>query len=242
MQGCAFRGNGESINSENRGNFIEMVMLQGRVNKYITEVVLHNAAQNAKYTSPMIQQELLKILVDSVRDKIRVEIGSAKFCILVDEAVDESNKEQMAIILRYVDDNGFIREQFFEVVCVNDTNAITLKREICIVLNRYNLLIENLRGQVYNRASNMCGKCNGLQALFLKDCPYAYYVHCFAHQLQLALVAVSKEVHDIWLFFSKLSFIVNFVGASAKRCSELKSIREDEIIDMISSGELEIGT
>ncbi|KAK3211683.1 hypothetical protein Dsin_016389 [Dipteronia sinensis] len=39
----------------------------------------------------------------------------------------------------------------------------------------------------------MRGEWNGLQALFLKDCPYAYYVHCFAHRLQLALVAASKE-------------------------------------------------
>ena len=72
MQGCAFRDNDESINSVNRGNFIEMVMLQARVNKNIVEVVLHNAAQNVKYTSPKIQQELLKILVDSMRDKIRI--------------------------------------------------------------------------------------------------------------------------------------------------------------------------
>ena len=177
-----------------------------------------------------------------MRDKIHVEIGDTKFCILVDELVDESNKEQMTIILRYVDDDGFIRERFFEVVCVDDTSALTLKREICIVLSRYNLLIENLRGQGYDGASNMRGEWNGLQALFLKDCPYAYYVHCFAHRLQLALVAASKEVHDVWLFFSKLSSIVNFVGASAKRCSELKSIREDEIVDMISLGELETGT
>ena len=127
-------------------------------------------------------------------------------------------------------------------MCVDDTSALTLKREICIVLSRYNLLIENLRGQGYDGASNMRGEWNGLQALFLKDCPYAYYVHCFAHRLQLALVAASKEVHDVWLFFSKLSSIVNFVSASAKLCSKLKSIREDKIVDMISLGELETGT
>ncbi|KAK3212732.1 hypothetical protein Dsin_017438 [Dipteronia sinensis] len=115
MQGCAFRGNDESINSVNHGNFIEMVMLQARVNKDIAKVVLYNAAQNAKYTSPKIQQELLKILVNSVSDKIRVQIGDVKFCILVDEAVDESNKEQMAIILRYVNDDGFIRNGFLKL-------------------------------------------------------------------------------------------------------------------------------
>ncbi|KAL5855458.1 hypothetical protein ACOSQ4_005260 [Xanthoceras sorbifolium] len=230
LQGCAFRDNDESINSTNRGNFIELIKLQARVNNEIAGVVLDNAAQNAKYTSPMIQHELLKILADCVRDKIREEIGDAKFCILIDESVDESNKEQMATILRYVDVDGFVRERFFEIVGVGDTNASTLKREICIVLDRYNILTENLRGQGYDGASNM------------RDCPYAYYIHCFAHRLQLALVAVSKEVREVWLFFSKLSSVVNFVGASAKRHSELKLIREDEIIDMIASAELESGT
>jgi hypothetical protein len=46
-----------------------------------------------------------------------------------------------------------------------------------------------MRGQGYDGASNMCGAWNRLQTLFLKDCPYEYYVHWFAHRLQLALVA-----------------------------------------------------
>jgi len=46
----------------------------------------------------------------------------------------------------------------------------------------------------YDGASNMRGEFNGLQALFLRKCPYAYYVPCYAHRLQLALVAASKEV------------------------------------------------
>ncbi|KAI9200649.1 hypothetical protein LWI28_011185 [Acer negundo] len=103
----------------------------------------------------------------------------------------------MAIILRYVDIKDLLENVFFQVVSVNDTNASTLKKEICNVLARYDLSIENLRGPGYEGARNMRGEWNGLQALFLKDCPYAYYIHCFAHRLQLALVAVAKEEHDI---------------------------------------------
>jgi putative ubiquitin-RnfH superfamily antitoxin RatB of RatAB toxin-antitoxin module len=40
----------------------------------------------------------------------------------------------------------------------------------------------------------MKGELNGLQALFLRECPYAYCVHCYAHRLQLALVALAKDV------------------------------------------------
>ncbi|XP_052178763.1 uncharacterized protein LOC127792338 [Diospyros lotus] len=232
LQGCAFRGHDESTESINRGNYIELIKLHGRANKEIDDVVPENAAKNAKYTSPRIQKEILQIIADCLQHKICEEIGDAKFCILVDEAVDESHKEQMAIVLRYVDGDLFVRERFFEVVGVKDTNALTLKKEICIVLNQYNLLVTNLQGQGYDGASNMRGEWNGLQALFLRECPSAYYIHCFAHRLQLALVVVAKDVHDVWLFFQSLSSIVNFVGVSAKRHSQLKLIREDEIVDL----------
>ena len=63
----------------------------------------------------------------------------------------------MAIIMRFADCDGFVRERFFEVVNVKETSASTLKKEICSVLTRYNLLVEDLRGQRYDGASNMRG-------------------------------------------------------------------------------------
>ena len=73
----------------------------------------------------------------------------------------------MAIILRFVDKEGFIKERFFHIVYVRDNTTLTLKNEICTVLSHYNLHIENIRGQGYDGASNMRGEWNGLQALFL---------------------------------------------------------------------------
>ncbi|KAL0016445.1 hypothetical protein SO802_003514 [Lithocarpus litseifolius] len=90
-----------------------------------------------------------------VRNAIREEIGDAKFFILVDEARDESKREQMATILRFVDKEDFIKERFFYVVHVRDTTALTLKNEKCVVLSHYNLHIENILGQGYDGASNM---------------------------------------------------------------------------------------
>ena len=54
MQGCAFQGHDESVNSTNRGNFIEKIKLQAKANKEIVGIVLENSPQNAKYTSPRI--------------------------------------------------------------------------------------------------------------------------------------------------------------------------------------------
>ena len=68
----------------------------------------------------------------------------------------------------------------------------------------------------------MRGEWNGLQALFLKDCPYAYYVHCMAHRLQLALVTASREVKDVHQFFDYLVNIINIVVGSSKCSDELQ--------------------
>lgn len=158
FQACAFRDHDERPNSKNQGNFIELIKLLATYNDDVSELVLENAPKNAKYTSPKIQKEILHIIANEVRDMIRKEIGDAKFCILVVEARDESKREQMAIILRFVNKNGFIRERFFHVVHVNDTTAATLKKNICVVLSRYNLQIENIRGQGYDGGSNMRGE------------------------------------------------------------------------------------
>ncbi|KAG6644959.1 hypothetical protein CIPAW_08G088300 [Carya illinoinensis] len=215
-----------------------MLKLLASYNDKVGKLVLENAPKSSKYTSPQIQKEILEVLAKKVINKIREDVGDSRFCIIVDEARDESKREQMAIILRFVDVDGFIQEQFFNLVHVKDTSALTLKNEISAVLSRHCLDIQNIRGQGYDGASNMRGEWNGLQALFLKDCPYAYYVHCFAHQLQLALVAASREVVSVHEFFSNLNFIINVVGASCKCHDELQAAQATHIAHMIAIDEL----
>ncbi|KAH1031245.1 hypothetical protein J1N35_043419 [Gossypium stocksii] len=183
--------------------------------------------------------EILHILANKVRHKIHEDIGYSKFCIIIDEACDESKREQMAIILRYIDEKGFIKEHFIDLVHVKDIVAITLTEEIYVVLSRHWLDTQNIRGQGYDGASSMWGEWNGLQALFLNDCPYAYYVHCLAHQLQLALVAASREVIPIHIFFSYLNFIVNIISASCKCHDQLQATQTIEITNMMKIDELE---
>ncbi|XP_050369068.1 uncharacterized protein LOC126787190 [Argentina anserina] len=96
-------------------------------------------------------------------------------------------------------------------------------------------------GQGYDGASNMRGQFYGLKTLFLHDCPYAYYVHCFAHRLQLALNACARDVPDMQLFFQMLSSIVAFVGSSSKRTNQLKDIQETELVESLADIDLETG-
>ena len=172
-------------------------------------------------TSHEIQNEILGIYAKKVRDHIRVEIGDSKYSILVDETCDVSKREQMALVFRFVDKDGYSQERFFHVIHVANTKSQTMKRELTAVLSKHGFNVQNTRGQGYDGASNMKGELNGLQALFIKDCPYAYYVHCYAHHLKLALVGAAKDVVPVTKFFQKLLFIINTVDSSSKRHDQL---------------------
>ncbi|XP_023730609.2 uncharacterized protein LOC111878333 [Lactuca sativa] len=160
---------------------------------------------------------------------------------MVDKLQDESKKEQMAIVLRFVDAKGIIHERFLDLVHVRDTLSLTLKTNMWRQLLHYQFYVIKIHGQGYNGASNMRGEWNGLQALVLEDCPYAYYVHCFAHRLQLALVAVSREIIPVHQFFTNLIFTINVVCASSKRHDELQKEKATEIEQLLELGEIESG-
>ena len=108
LQSCSFRGHDETPQSKNRGNFLEILNLLAEFNPEIASVILENAPQNAKYTSPDVQKEILSIFAMKVRMHIREEIGDAKFSILVDETCDVAKREQMSLVLRFVDQDGVV--------------------------------------------------------------------------------------------------------------------------------------
>ncbi|KAL4557935.1 hypothetical protein LXL04_036130 [Taraxacum kok-saghyz] len=70
---------------------------------------------------------------------------------------------------------------------------------------------------------------------------HVYYVHCFAHRLQLALMAAAQGVIALRKFFTQLSFVVNVAGASSKRSDQLRDAQAEENEYLISIDELETG-
>ncbi|XP_031250167.1 zinc finger MYM-type protein 1-like [Pistacia vera] len=203
-QGLPFRGYDESNNSMNRGNFLKLLHYIAKQNEEYRLVTLENASGHDKLIAPSTQKDIIIAFAVETINKLISDLGNAFFfffSILVDEARDGSNKEQMAIILRYVNKKGCVVECLLSIMHVTDTTTLSLKMGIKTLFSKYNLSISRLRGQGYDSASNMQGQFNGLKALILKDNEYAFYVHCFAHQLQLTLVAVAKKDTNIETFF-----------------------------------------
>ncbi|XP_076907655.1 uncharacterized protein LOC143564184 [Bidens hawaiensis] len=111
-------------------------------------------------TSPSIQKELCNCFAEEVLKRIFEELNDDVFSILVDESRDISKKEQMAMVLRYVDKLGFVKERFIGLVHVMETTVLSLKSAIDDLFARHNLSIGRVRGQGYDGASNMSDEFN----------------------------------------------------------------------------------
>ncbi|XP_044367088.1 uncharacterized protein [Triticum aestivum] len=75
--------------------------------------------------------------------------------ILLAEQNENTKREQMAVVLRYVDEFGAVQERLIGVVHVNETSASCLKSGIDQLFKKYGLNVKQVRGQGYDGASNM---------------------------------------------------------------------------------------
>ena len=72
---------------------------------------------------------------------------------------------------------------------------------------RHGLPLDNLRGQFYDGATNMAGDHKGVQSriyVYWRCSQKHYYVHCFAHSLNLS---VQKSIRSVHIFTDALQHI-----------------------------------
>ncbi|AEE77585.1 General transcription factor 2-related zinc finger protein [Arabidopsis thaliana] len=218
-QGLPFRGHDESVDSANRENFLELVKYTAGQNEAVSKIVLENAPKNNQMACPKIQKDIVHCFAEEVIRSIIQEVDHDVFWLMVDESADISDKEQMAV------------KTFFA----------SLKCAIDSLFAKLGLSIKQLRGQGYDGASNMKGEFNGLRSLILRENSSAYYIHCFAHQLQLVVVAVAKKHFEIGDFFDMISVLINVVGASCKRKDRVRDEFRKKLEERINQGEIKTG-
>ncbi|KAJ1294689.1 hypothetical protein BS78_01G165000 [Paspalum vaginatum] len=237
-QGHAFRGHDESASSLNKGNFLEMLDWYKKRNDDVRTAFNELCPQNAQMTSHYIQQDLTESCAKEISKLTEEEIGDNLFSILIDESRDISIVEQMAVIVRFVNKKGMVVERFLGLKHVEDTTSNALKKSLLEMLAKYELSVARLRGQGYDGASNMRGEFNGLQKQIRDENPNAFYVHCFAHQLQLVIVSVTSSCSFFDDFFNYVSLIVTSASSSCKRKDKLITKHRESILEKLEKGEI----
>ncbi|KAH9717532.1 TTF-type domain-containing protein [Citrus sinensis] len=136
-QGLAFRGHDESHGSSNKWNFLELLRFLVDQNEDINAVTFRNTPQNLQLTSPKIQKDISR---------------------------DISTKEQMVVVLHYVDKNGYVVERFVGIEHVSSTTIASLKESLDNMFSRFGLSLSMLCGQHYDGLSNMQVNVVGVSA------------------------------------------------------------------------------
>lgn len=202
--------------TDERSNFMALIKFRSETDIALRDHLAH-APRNATYISHRVQNELTTICGKEIQNRILDDCRSAKyFSIVMDETTDISVKEQVSLVLVFVSQDGVRHEEFVSFDETQSTTGEALYNHICDKLGEFHLDKNNVVGLGFDGAANMSGKVKGVQARFSIDVPSAQYVHCRAHNLNLAIVHSCKEP-EVRNMYAIVSSIVSFIGASAKR-------------------------
>ena len=114
------------MDSKNRGNFLELMELRSKDSDVIQQLFVERK-KNFPYISPTIQNELLSIIGDQIIQQIVKQVKEAKiFAVIVDETQDIAKHEQVAVVLRYVNENLEVHESFVGFYRAEKTDGKTL--------------------------------------------------------------------------------------------------------------------
>ena len=139
--------------------------------------------KQGKFVTHDVQNEILTIMSNSALRGLLKNIEGNIYSAICDEYTDCSNHEQLTFCLE-----TFLG--FYEIPDIKSSTIVSVIKEI---LTRYQLSMENFRGQCYDGASNMLGKTSEIAVELQKLQPKANYTHCHAQSLSLSVKDVTKK-------------------------------------------------
>lgn len=223
-QGLPLRGDGDETNS----NFLALLLLRGEDDPRIGEWIRAKRG-GVNYTSHQIQNEILKIMATKILCDISTSLQASPFiCLMMDEATDISNRQQVTIVLRHVTNNMEVLEELIGMYQVPSIDSETLTKVAKDTLCRCNLSLNKLRGQCYDGASTMRGAKSGVAARILAEEPRALYTHCYGHSINLAACDAIKGTKLMKNAMEIAYEITKLIKYSPRREEIFRTQRESE--------------
>ncbi|CAI6359463.1 unnamed protein product [Macrosiphum euphorbiae] len=199
QRGLPFFGDDEKLNSPHNGIFLGILEWISEFDPFLSNhfTTYGNTNHILSYTV----RKLIDLMANTVLNHILMEVKSAKyFGIIVDSTPDITHNDQMAYVLRYVDESGEVFERFIKLENIHGHTAEYLFSTIKAMFDKVGLYIKNCVGQSYDNAVRS-GKYTGLQGRIKELSPVATYVPCAAHSIHLVGVnAVSSSTTTVNYF------------------------------------------
>ena len=228
------RGHDESSDSLNPGVFRGLVDLVSQFDSALKSHLESNSL--FKGISKTVQNDILSAILLVCKQEIESEIKNAEFIsIMTDETTDISEKSQVVITFRYFKNVKPV-ERFWGFFSPEDLTSETLAK---LLQDELRPLIGHeptkLICQTYDGAAVLSGVNSGVQARMRMVYSNAYFVHCYAHQLNLIVQKAASQNPNVRIFFASLAGIPSFFSRSPFRMSALEQVTNNRRIPRPSS-------
>lgn len=189
-------GNNYFRSEANEGNFIGLIKLMAGENLALAKHI-KNCQDYAKtgrrnpltfLSKNFINSALLSVreyLVKTIVDEI-IRNGGC-FGLLMDGSQDISTKEQISVVVRYINDTNDIVEHTIGFFNAKSTSGEALYASLQYVLSNIGLSVSNIVGCSFDGAPNMRSAGCGLNFHIKKNNINCIYVWCLSHQFNLAV-------------------------------------------------------
>ncbi|KAL5508845.1 hypothetical protein EMCRGX_G004100 [Ephydatia muelleri] len=128
---------------------------------------------------------MLELMAHQVLRGILDDTHTSPFlAVMVDETRDQSNKEQLTLVLRWVSDDFTVSEEFVGLYYLSVIDAQSIVDAINNAFLRFQIPFTKLRGQCYDGCSTMAGARAGVAVKIQELEPRAVFTH---HALNLAV-------------------------------------------------------
>lgn len=225
-RGLAFRGTEEVFGSPHNGNYLGLLELLAKFDPFLEAHINKHANKgtgHVSYLSKSISEEFIEIIGDKMKTYIVDEIKKFKYySISIDSTPDVSHVDQLTLIVRYVTSKGPV-ERFLTFLKMEGHTADQIAESLFEFLGAAGIDIKDCRGQSYDNASNMSGQYNGVQARVKNVSPYASFIPCFAHSLNLVGQCAADCCEEATKFFLFLESLYTFFSGSTFRWSILSN-------------------
>jgi len=220
----------ESNLYENKGNFLELVrfaseqdaVLNNHLNLAIKRSKKRNQSTSTKGRGSLVTllskttvNKVIMAIGQSMKNRMRKELGDQIFSIQVDSTQDIGTSDQAAICIRYICE-GEIKERLFALLRVEKSTGKALYELLKSCFLTYNIDFKNIVGESFDGAANMRGEFNGLHAYIKNQNAKSVYVWCHAHILNLCICDSCENIYSKNLF-GLLNRLSTFFADSYKR-------------------------
>ena len=205
-QQIAFRGhrddktNFDEAPAYNEGKFVAIIGMLAECNSCLKKHLI-SGSRNARYVSKTIQNEIIAVCADLIRERFRQCLQKCPhFALMVDETASHGRELFLSVCIRLLDfiSDPSMKPQKREVLmAVTDLDRITgeaIALTIQKSLNELKINLADCRGQAYDTTASMSSDKKSVQAHMQKIAPDAEYQGCCLHSLNLVICHACRIV------------------------------------------------